>query len=112
MGIVQGFLLDFQEFPPGPVPESRLRERIPFSKQGSAILRIIAHRESTMDWQAWWNDLPHAYQVSGSAMEAVPKLLENSSRRGVAMDDLAIEQSLSRQWHVEWTVLKQGEKPD
>lgn len=76
------------------------------------MLRIIAHREASMNWRAWWDDLPHAYETSGSAMEAVAKLLGNSGRRGVSMDDLVVDQSLSRQWHVEMTVRKTADKPE
>jgi hypothetical protein len=75
------------------------------------MLRIIAERDSTMNWRAWWNDSPPNYEVSGDMFGAVAKLLSSNSR-GCSMEDLVEDQTASRPWHAEWTVVKQGGTPD
>ena len=52
--------------------------------------------------------MPHAYEVSGDPIDAVEKLLRNSSRLGVSLTTLVIDQKLSNPWHVEMTIRKPG----
>lgn len=66
-------------------------------------MRVIADRDASMHWKAWWNDMPAEYQVSASMLGAVAKLLI-SRGRGISAYDLVADPQASRPWHVEWAV--------
>ncbi len=67
-------------------------------------IRIIAEKDSSKHWAAWWEDSPGEFAKSASALGAVARLLIHSQRH-VAASDLVKDELASQGGYVEMVVL-------
>lgn len=67
-------------------------------------MRIIAKKDSSSHWTAWWEDAPDQTVQSGSVLGAVARLLLTSPNRHVAASDLISDDLAYTAGHVEMVV--------
>ncbi len=70
-------------------------------------MRIIAEKDSSKRWAAWWQVEPREFAKSASALGAVARLLLHSERH-VAASDLVTDAMASGGKHVEMVVVASG----
>jgi hypothetical protein len=66
-------------------------------------MRIIAEKDSSSRWAAWWEDSPGEFAKSASVLGAVARLILHSHRH-VATSDLVKDEEASIGGHVEMVV--------
>lgn len=71
-------------------------------------MRIIAERDVSSHWSAWWADEPHSCMRCTSRFGAVAKLLKRSNHQAIAVENLSIDLKASRSDHVEMVVKVNG----
>lgn len=67
-------------------------------------MRIIAEKDSSKCWAAWWEDSPGEFSKPASVLGAVARLLLHSQWH-VAASDLVKDEEASQGGHVEMVVL-------
>ena len=67
-------------------------------------MRIIAEKNGSSQWWAWWADEPLNRVHSTSRFRAVEKLLKRSNHHAIAVENLSIDLKTSRGDHVEMVI--------